>query len=105
MSAEFDSLHAWMCNSTTVPTGRFPFVSIILCYHSSSIVSTQSQQLAVAAFECDWVGKSPEMMKDLLFFMHRAQDPVVLQLPGITDALTLEFYTGVRCRSPLSQLQ
>lgn len=66
--------------------------------HDFSVaVFIQSMRIADAAFNCEWIGKSRLMIKDLMFMMHRAQTPVVIDIPGLTPALTLEFYTSVRC--------
>lgn len=49
------------------------------------------------AYNCEWVGKSKEMMEDLAIIMHKSQTPIVIDLPGLFPVLTLEFYANVRC--------
>ncbi|KAH8420562.1 hypothetical protein KR009_011464 [Drosophila setifemur] len=47
------------------------------CYQATSLMF-DNQQLALAIFHCRWLGQSSRFRKMLLFYMHRAQQPITL---------------------------
>jgi hypothetical protein len=58
------------------------------------MIIVQSNNVPYAAYECKWTGFSPEMKRNLLFFIMRAQKPVQMSALKIFY-LSLESFVKV----------
>ncbi|KAI8035183.1 odorant receptor 7a [Drosophila gunungcola] len=47
------------------------------CYQATSLM-LDNEKLALAIFQCQWLGQSPQFRKMLLYYLHRAQQPITL---------------------------
>lgn len=55
----------------------------------------QSEKIGYAVYSCDWIGKSPMMLKDVMIILYRARQPMVISVSGIIPDLSLQFYGSV----------
>ncbi|XP_016983324.2 odorant receptor 7a [Drosophila rhopaloa] len=47
------------------------------CYQATSLM-LDNEKLSLAIFQCQWLGQSPRFRKMLLYYLHRAQQPITL---------------------------
>ncbi|XP_034655033.1 odorant receptor 7a [Drosophila subobscura] len=63
------------------------------CYQATSL-NLDNEQLSLAIFQCQWLGQSVRFRKLLLFYLHRAQQPIALTAMKIFP-INLATYLGI----------
>ncbi|EDX02281.1 odorant receptor 7a [Drosophila yakuba] len=54
-----------------------PLQTAPCCYQATSLM-LDNEKLALAIFQCQWLGQSARFRKMLLYYLHRAQQPITL---------------------------
>ncbi|KAI4500515.1 hypothetical protein M0802_004477 [Mischocyttarus mexicanus] len=93
----FGGVEFLFANSITL---KLQFVSLIagsifelfLCCRPADNLMEMSSAVGSAAYESNWINKSPKMKNTLYSLIQRSQKPVIIMIDGILPPLSLEYY-------------